>query len=165
MYEYTPKFEKKKEKLLSLFIIALSVILYVVAASGKLPSPGIFQMLSLCGITAGILLLSMYVLRRYTYRIEAREEGSEELDFVIVEYTGKRGITVCRVSLSSVIEVVRLTEQTKPVLQQAKKGKHFYNYTGVLFDEEQYCAHLEECGETFFVYFCPDEKLLKYLNR
>ena len=165
MYEYTPKFEKKREKLLAIFVIGLSVIVYAISATGLLPFPGIFQMLAVCGITAGILILTMYVLPHYTYRIEPREEGSGALDFVIVEYTGRRSITVCRVSVSSVIEVVCVTKETKATIDQAKKGKHFYNYTGVLFDEVRYCAHLEENGESFFVYFCPDAKLLQYLNQ
>ena len=156
MYVYSPKFEKKKEKLLSLFLAVLGVALYFASQVPGAPVPGVIQILGVGCLAGAILLISMCVLRSYSYEVVEDEEGKH--DFVITEYYSRRKTVVCRMALTDVVSVV-------PLDPNWKKGKEtLYTYTGVLFDEKRYLVEMNTHGEHFFVIICADEALLDLLS-
>ena len=156
MYLYHPKFQKKKEKLLAWFLVALGVVLYITSRYPKAPIPGVLQIIGVCALAGSILIVSMYILRSYSYEIiEGEEEGKR--DFLITEHYSRRKTVVCRVGLSDVVSVV-------PYDQNRKKEKNtVYTYTGILFDEKRYLLEMQANGEHFFVIICADETLLNLL--
>ena len=155
MYVYSPKFEKKKEKLLSLFLAVLGVALYFASQFPGAPVPGVIQILGVGCLAGAILLISMCVLRSYSYEVVEDEEGKH--DFVITEYYSRRKTVVCRMALTDVVSVV-------PLDPNWKKGKEtLYTYTGVLFDEKRYLVEMNTHGEHLFVIICADEALLGLL--
>jgi hypothetical protein len=156
MYVYSPKFEKKKEKLLSLFLAVLGVALYFASQFPGAPVPGVIQILGVGCLAGAILLISMCVLRSYSYEVVEDEEGKH--DFVITEYYSRRKTVVCRMALTDVVSVV-------PLDPNWKKGKEtLYTYTGVLFDEKRYLVEMNTHGEHLFVIICADEALLDLLS-
>jgi hypothetical protein len=156
MYVYSPKFEKKKEKLLSLFLAVLGVALYFASQFPGAPVPGVIQILGVGCLAGAILLISMCVLRSYSYEVVEDEEG--KTDFVIAEHYSRRKTVVCRVALADVVSVV-------PLDPDWKKGKEtLYTYTGVLFDEKRYLVEMNTHGEHLFVIICADEALLDLLS-
>jgi hypothetical protein len=156
MYVYSPKFEKKKEKLLSLFLAVLGVALYFASQFPGAPVPGVIQILGVGCLAGAILLISMCVLRSYSYELLEGEEG--KTDFVIAEHYSRRKTVVCRVALADVVSVV-------PLDPNWKKGKEtLYTYTGVLFDEKRYLVEMNTHGEHLFVIICADEALLDLLS-
>ena len=158
MYEYHPKFKKKKEKLLAWFFAALGVVLYFSAQFPGAPVPGVIQILAICSFAGCILILSMCVLRSYSYEIvEGNEEGMR--DFVITEHYSRRKTVVCRVGLDDIISVIQLDPKWKK-----EKGTTLYTYTGVLYDETRYLVEMQAHGEHFFVIICADQTLLKLLT-
>lgn len=156
MYVYHPQFKKKKEKLLAWFLVALGIVLYITSQYPGAPIPGVLQILGVCSLAGSILLVSMYILRSYSYElVEGEEEG--KTDFVITEYYSRRKTVVCRVGLEDIVSVV-------PLDPNWKKGKEtLYTYTGVLYDEKRYLAQMQAHGEHFFVIICADETLLNLL--
>ena len=156
MYAYHPKFQKKKEKLFSLAMAVLGVVLYASSQIPNAPLPGIIQILGVCALAGSILLISMCILRSYSYEL-VRGEG-EEADFVITEYYSRRKTVVCRVGLDDVISVVPYDPNWK------KEKNTVYSYTGVLFDEKRYLLEMQAHGEHFYVIICADETLLKLLT-
>ena len=156
MYAYHPKFQKKKEKLFSLAMAVLGVVLYASSQIPNAPLPGIIQILGVCALAGSILLISMCILRSYSYEL-VRGEG-EEVDFVITEYYSRRKTVVCRVGLDDVISVVPYDPNWK------KEKNTVYSYTGVLFDEKRYLLEMQAHGEHFYVIICADETLLKLLT-
>jgi hypothetical protein len=155
MYVYSPKFEKKKEKLLSLFLAVLGVALYFASQFPGAPVPGVIQILGVGCLAGAILLISMCVLRSYSYEVVEDEEGKH--DFVITENYSRRKTVVCRMALTDVVSVV-------PLDPNWKKGKEtLYTYTGVLFDEKRYRVEMNTHGEHLFVIICADEALLDLL--
>ena len=155
MYLYSPKFEKKKEKLLSLFLAVLGVALYFASQFPGAPVPGVIQILGVGCLAGAILLISMCVLRSYSYELLEGEEG--KTDFVIAEHYSRRKTVVCRVALADVVSVV-------PLDPNWKKGKEtLYTYTGVLFDEKRYLVEMNAHGEHFYVVICADETLMNLL--
>lgn len=156
MYVYRPTFSKKKEKLLAWFLTALGLVLYITSQFPGVPVPGLIQILGLCSLAGMILLVSMCVLRSYSY--EVVEDGEGKHDFIITEYYSRRKTVVCRVALADVVSVV-------PLDPNWKKGKEtLYTYTGVLFDEKRYLVEMNTHGEHLFVIICADEALLALLS-
>ena len=157
MYAYHPKFQKKKEKILTWFLVALGVVLYITSQYPAAPVPGILQILGVCSLAGSILIVSMCILRSYSYEIvEGEEEGTR--DFVITEHYSRRKTVVCRVGLGDVVSVKELDPKWKK-----KKENALYTYTGILFDEKRYLVEMQAHGEHFFVIICADETLLNFL--
>ncbi len=158
MYAYHPKFQKKKEKLLAWFLVALGVALYIASQYPGAPVPGLIQILGVGCLAGTILLVSMCVLRSYSYELV---QGEEKTDFIITEYYSRRKTVVCRVGLDDIGWVAPYTSELKDTIS---KEKHkVYSYTGVLFDENRFIVEMNAHGEYFFVIICADETLLKLL--
>ena len=163
MYAYRPQFEKKKEKLLSLSLALVGVVLYGSSQIPGAPFPGLIQILGIAFLAVAILLISMCIMRRYDYVLEADENG--KTDFIITEYYGRRTMVVCRVRLSDVCSVLPITKDTEEQRKALKKEGTHYSYTGVLFDEKRYLVEMHAHGEHVFVTICADERLVELLSR
>ena len=103
IYEYAPQFPKRRERLLCLFFLFLGAALFLSTYLPEIPVRWVFQLLAVASFTAMIMILGMYLMRRYVYTV-TEGEGSEP-DFVITEYYGRRKTVVSRVSVSSVRSV------------------------------------------------------------
>ena len=156
MYAYHPKFQKKKEKLLAWFLVALGVVFYITSQYPAAPIPGVLQIVGIGSLAGSILVVSMYILRSYSYELVEGEEG--KTDFVITEYYSRRKMVVCRVGLDCIASVVPFDPNRK------KEKNTVYTYTGVLFDEKRYLVEMNAHGEHFFVIICADETLLNFLS-
>ena len=158
MYAYHPRFKKKKEKLLAWFLVALGVVLYITSQYPGAPIPGILQIISIGSLAGSILLVSMCILRSYSYEIvEGEEEGTR--DFVITEHYSRRKTVVCRVGVDDVVSVQELAPNWK------KGQEALYTYTSILFDEKRYLVEMQAHGEHFYVIICADETLLNLLAK
>ncbi len=157
MYVYHPQFKKKKEKLLAWFLVALGVVLYITSQYPAAPVPGVIQILAVCCFAGSILVVSMYILRSYSYELIQGEE--ENIDFVITEHYSRRKTVVCRVGLNDLVSVRLLDSNWK------REKETVYTYTGVLFDEKRYLLEMNAHGEHFFVIICADETLLNLLAK
>ncbi len=157
MYAYSPKFAKKKEKLLAWFLVALGVALYITSQFPGVPVPGLIQILGIGALAGMILLVSMCILRSYSYELVEGEEG--KIDFVITEHYSRRKTVVCRVGLDDIVSVTPLDPNQK------KEKQTVYTYTGVLFDEKRYLVEMNAHGEHLFVIICADETLLNLLAK
>ena len=155
MYVYHPDFKKKKEKLLAWFLVALGAALYVASQFPSVPVPGVIQILGVGALAGCILIVSMYILRSYSYEITEDEDGKR--DFLITEHYSRRKTVVCRVGLEDVISVVPYDPNWK------KEKQTVYTYTGVLFDEDRYLVEMNTHGEHIFVIICADQSLLELL--
>ena len=157
-YEYVPTLPKKKEKLLSLFLLLLGAALFLGSMLPGLSLPWILQLLSFAFFVAFVMVFSLCIMRSYVYTVEEGREG--ELDFIITEHYGRRRTVVCRVALSSVISADAACTKVE---KRAADEKRFV-YTGVLFDVPRSLVRIEEAGERFSVCICADDALLRLLN-
>lgn len=163
MYEYHPQFKKKKEKLLACFLAALGVVLYFSARIPGVLIPGVIQILAVCSFAGSILVISMCVLRSYSYQLTEGEDG--RIDFLITEFYSRRKTVVCRVGLEEIVSVVPF-EKSAQCKTKAEKGKEkVYTYTAILFDEKRYCVEIHTQEEQIFVIICADEALLNLLDK
>ena len=161
MYSYRPSFDKKKEKLLTLILAVFGAIMFGVGSLPLQVPPILFQLAAIAGFCGMVMVISLCLMRRYTYEICENEGGTH--DFIITEYYGRRVTVVCRVARSAVQSVLPLREDTKAQFSKLKKERTVYTYTGVLFGEDQYLLGIEAYGERFFVRICADEALIRCL--
>lgn len=161
MYLYHPQFTKKKEKLLAWFLVALGLVLYITSRYPGAPIPGVLQILGVCLLAGSILIVSMYVLRSYSYELVEGEGG--KTDFIIAEHYSRRKTVVCRVGLDDIGWVALYKSELKDTIS---KEKHkVYSYTGVLFDEKRFIVEMNAHGEHFYVIICADETLANLLAK
>lgn len=163
MYEYHPQFKKKKEKLLACFLAALGVVLYFSARIPGVLIPGVIQILAVCSFAGSILVISMCVLRSYSYQLTEGEDG--RIDFLITEFYSRRKTVVCRVGLDEVISVAEIDTSKQGKAKSEKEKEKVYTYTGVLFDEKRYRVEICTQNERIFVIICADQTLLDILAK
>ncbi len=133
-----PKKEKKAQWLS--FSCILSGIL-LMGISSVIEYRVIFQLIAVILVVAGIQLLVRFVLSDYRYIIDDRDDGTAEL--FVYQKQGKRDVLVCRISLSSVVEM--FTRGTKKAEVKAR-----YNYTqnlgavghSLVFDDGDKCVEV-----------------------
>ncbi len=165
MYEYAPRFKKKKEKTLCWFFALIGCLLVLLPSflGDALPLPAVVQALGVGCIAVMILIFSLVVSKHYIYSIaEADEDGNA--DFLITECAGPRRTVVCRVSTTSVLEVIPVTEESRKIYASRASGMRQYHYTGVLFGEDRRYLKIEEGGETFLVQICATDDLILRLT-
>jgi len=167
MYEYSPTLTKRKERLISILLLFLGLCLFGFSQVEGIPFPIIYQALGLFSLTATIILISRYLMRRYVYSIVPRENGPADgvPDFVVTEYYGRRISVVCRVSLADVEEILPITKETKKTVREKQKGRLFYDYTADLFSQNRYLLTITDGEHRFSARLLADEELLKWLKK
>lgn len=168
MYEYTPKRKKTREILTALMIFGVGIVIYYLSQIPGVRYPVFYQMGTLVLAAVSVLIVGRYVMRNYTYRIEARDGDPYARDLVVVEHYGRRDTTVCRVGLEEIRWVVRPGKNNRKELAAKRKGKRTYRYTAE-FSAPDLCAveaRAEEsaAGESIFLWICADEALFDLLS-
>lgn len=162
MYEYAPKFLKRKEKQVTYGLFGVGAVLFVVSSIAGFPVPWVFQILGLAALGGAIYIYSACLARTYVYRVEDR--GRETPDLIVTERVGKRVQTVCRISLASVEAVLTVGRESKEERAKKRTGRQYFSYTGVLFDEVRYDVLATECDVPLLIRICADETLLAFLG-
>ena len=150
--------------LLSLF---LGLSLFGFSQIKSIPFPVIYQLLGLVSLTAFIILVSRYMMRRYVYRVEPRSDGtpSEAPDFVVTEYYGRRVSVVCRVSVAAIEEILPITRENRKEIKEKQNGRLFYDYTADLYSQNRYLVTVTDGEHRFCARILADEELLKWLGK
>ncbi len=166
MYEYTPNRKKTRELITALTLTGVAIAVYYVSQIPKIPYPVLFQLGAVFLLVGAIILITRFVMRSFTCRVEPTDAGVA--DFVIVEHYGRRDTVVCRISLDQVRSVERPDRQNRQALAEKQKGKRVYHYTAE-FSAPDLCvveaAEEDTSGNeiTVFIRICADETLFDIL--
>ncbi len=163
MYQYTPKRTgAKANRLILLFFAGAAALMLITMLVPTVPFRWVFQLISLCLLTAAIFLVTRYITKLFFYQIE---DG--DLTVMETDTRGKKRITVCRVGISSVIRCEHLTESAKisAALADLKKQKiKLFDYTADLLPAESILLVVNEGGEDLAIRLSFDETLLTLLT-
>ena len=165
MGEYTSTARKGKEIATAAMLFGVAFGVFYLSRIPNIRFPVLFQLLAVLLLTVAVIIITRYVMRRYTCRVEAGETG--KTDFVIIEHYGKRDTVVCRVYASQVLSAVRLTNAAWKESAERRKGKKFYRYTASFSDPDRVLAEVSigtNGNETFFLEFAADETFLELLR-
>ena len=166
LYEYEPLEPKRKELLLSLGLLGVALFLLGLSQIPGLPFPAAFQFGMMLFLAASIMVYTRYISRRYSYRVEPCDNGTEMTppDFTVTEYYSRRTTVVCRISLSDIAEVTRVTSQNRKQLAAAVKGKRVYHYTCHMAPQNLTLLTVNDGEGVFYIRIQTDEKLFSILQ-
>lgn len=164
MGEYTSTAKKGREIATALMLSGVAIGVFYLSKIPGMPIPVLFQLLAVLLLVGAVLIVTRYVMRRYTCRLEERSNGT--IDFVVVEHYGKKDTVVCRIYAQQILSATRRTKQSWKENAAKRKGKRVYHYTASFSDPERVFAEVrtEEGEETFFLEFAANEEFLKLLQ-
>ena len=150
-------------------ILLLSLLLAVIAAAavclfgGSLLGSlkGITEIIGLFALAFAVLVASRYLLKDYVYRLEEAENG--DVDLTVTELQGKRRVTVCRIGLSAVEEILTETPETRKAMKERLKGMKRYDYCIDLVPSRSLYLLFRDRDETVSVRLIPDERMERIL--
>ena len=157
MREYTcaPIHRSRRAYLSVLGCVLFAVALWTVPGLFSLSHRPLWLCASLFALTAALLITTRYLVRRYVYRLIAREDGG--FDFVVLEISGKRTVCVCRVSTDSFRTITRE--------EKGKRVRPTYDWStdlgarGYLLTLTDGEGRFFEEGEEITVRFSPDREM------
>ncbi len=160
-YTYAPIFKKVREKAMALLLLALAVALFVSSKMPRVPIPALWQAAALVSLMFSILLVTQYLLKRYTYAIE---DANGARDLIITEYNRSRARVVCRVALTDIEEVRQLNPSDRKSGRLPRTAGRLYSYVGSLEAPMLLLLKMCEGGETVYVKIASDEALFRLLS-
>ena len=154
MYEIQPKKTNELGRNLALVLFFGGALAMYFSTLPNLPLRPVMQMISILVLAFSLMLLGRYVFKSFSYAIIENDAG--KLDFTITELKRRSRITLTRVSLSGLSEIIPLDEKPKKLLAEKKKGRKSFNYCVDLCPRESYLILCEECGEKFAIRISKD---------
>ena len=166
MYEYDPRSSKKAEKTLLFAMLGLSAVLFLLAEIPHILFPFFYQLVAFLLLIGAILLTSRCIHRRFTYRVEPREDTPEceLLDLVITEHHSHHASVVCRISVGDIEEIKPLTPQNRKEVSVMLRKKRVYYYTAQLFASNAYLLTVRDEDEIFYIRLLADSQLLSLMK-
>ncbi len=164
-YEYDPKSDKKREKLAMMGLLILAAALFGFSQIPSLPYPSLAQLLMVFSLVGVVMLVSRCLLRRFLYAVVPSDTGViGARDFVITEYYGNHVSVVCRISVSDIAEVTRLTHENRKEISQKLRQQRVYYYTAQLWGDGFYLLTVRDEDEVFYIRILADTELLDTLE-
>lgn len=166
MYRYTPQEPKRREATVTVALLLLASATIAVSKIPNILFPMLLQLVGLCLLAVFLLFTVTYLLRRYIYCIEPRDDGivTDSPDFVILQQQGKRIGTVCRISVSDVESAVRITKENRRVLAKQIRGGRIYHYADRINPPNLYLLTVRDGDRRFYIRILADERLLTYFS-
>lgn len=164
MYEITAaRTNKKAQGLILLFFIGAVALLIVTVPLRGMPFLWIIQLFAILLLVGAVFLVTRYMARSYIYGIDESESG-RDLYVVEVSSGGRRRVTVCRVSLSSIgsVSVSDGKDEAWRALRADKR--RLFDYRPDIAPERSILISSDEGGERIGILLGYDEKLEKILD-
>ncbi|MBE6684607.1 MAG: hypothetical protein E7592_03010 [Ruminococcaceae bacterium] len=173
MYIYQKKIQPKNisAKITSALCLVCGAALLILAQAGYIAIPILAQLLGLVLWVAAVYIASAYLLRDYTYSVQANSKVgendtlSEIYDFIVYENKGKKSVKVCHIELKDITLVRKITpESKKNSTNEQKNIKRFvYNTQFAASQKIEILANIS--SEDYSVTVTYDEELLSVLQK
>ncbi len=164
IFEFIPKKNTNKlTAMVGLLLMGSAVMFLVTMIYEEMPYRWAIQLLGMGMLAMMIFVVSRYLMKNFAYAVIESEEGN---DFTVTELQGKRSVTVCRIAMSSVEQVIvveqndRQADTTLKNMVKAQKRKMF-NYCADLFTDKYICVLSNESGTHIAIKLTYDESLEK----
>ena len=169
MYQYIPpKRNQKAQKIIGILFLG-GILLLFLPSLLQIPFRSFFQVCGVGCLTGSVFLVTRYVTKSFLYRVEANDDGS--LDFTVTEIqNNKRQITVCRIALSDIRDIVTVKQADRAAVNAVKERirkeqrRSFYYCPELAPSEACYLFVSEPSSGLLVVVINPDETLLRILE-
>lgn len=166
MYEYTPIYTRKKELLTVAALLAVAVTLFAVSRLPWAPLPALWQLAAFVLFTGAILVTVRFLMKGYTYRVSLEGEGVDRVpEFTVIEQSGRRVQTVCRILLSDIVEAERVTKENRASLRADRRGKNTWQYYAELAAPDLCQLTVQDGEDHYFLLLQADERLLSFFKK
>lgn len=165
MIEYTSTAKKTREILTALMLFGLAIGIYYLSQIPNFPVPVVFQLVSILLLVFSVLIITRFVMRRFTCRLQPGD--GESFDFEVIEHYGKRNTTVCRINANQIFSAARLTKQLRKETKENRKGKRTYHYTGSFPNADRALLEVREnnAETSYFLVLEINDSFLEKLNQ
>ena len=160
-YSFHAKSTNDLAKRLSVTLFVAAFLLLAVIFVFSVPYAGFIEGICVVLLTFAVLLLTRFVYKSFIYRVVMRDDG--RFDLTVTERYGKGETTVCRVALSGIERIEKLTDKNKKELRAAAKGRKSFSYCPDILSKDEYWVFVTECSEELLIKLAPDEELLAIL--
>ena len=134
MFKKVIKHKNTPAKISALLCLVCGAALFFMAGNGVIAIPALAQALSIILIVAAIYIAASYLLREYTYSIEADlhsdedDESLERYGFIITEAKGKKQVKVCHLNMTDITEVRVIDPKNRKIVRSERKNMKRYTY-------------------------------------
>ncbi len=150
-YSYSPPRGDKVSTVITYALVGAAALLIVFGEIFTDIKP-IFQASGFGALLLSVMFFSKYLLSGYTYTVTVSEDG-ESADLVVVENSGKRNRTVCRVCATD-----------SRIFKAKKPGGRVWDYRPSPFVTDHWVFTVSERDGGGFIRFCPDRRMLDILR-
>ncbi len=166
MYQYEPKSKKVREKTILLILLLIAVAAFASANIPGILFPSLLQLFAVFALVGVVMIVSRCLLRRFVYQVGPREDAPEgtPYDLVITEIYGNRREVVCRIALTDIREITRITRENRKEISAITKRKRVYHYTEELFPEDYRMLTVEMEEEVFYIKIAANEDLIAAIS-
>ncbi len=173
LYECAARKNFKKITGIVMILVSIAALMFLIpSVFREMPYRWMLQLLGFACLSAIIYITVKYITKSYAYAIEKKKDGT--LDLIVVELlsSGKRKLTVCRISLKNVEQVYILDKRndtdkikSQRLLESARAEKRsVFNYYQDMAPSSMCYVLATECDEPLMIKLAPDEKLFEYLS-
>lgn len=164
MYSFSPKRSNNVALFVTIAFLIASVIFFgTPIAFEDMAFGGVSQTLGVICMALALVIITRFFTKSFLYEIREDEEGAHDL--CVSEYQGKRGVTVCRISLSGIERAEICADKAKRAeLDRKAKGKKVYSYLADIAPDKYICLFATECGEELVIKLAFDERLFEIVS-
>ena len=171
MHQWIPqKSNETARNMILLLFCGAFALLALTSLFGDIPFRWAFQTVALLLLTAAIFLVTRYMTKRFTYRIEPDGEDAYDLTVIESSANGKRAVTVCRIGLHHVAKASLLDlsdgGESLAAWNSFKKGrKKIHDYRVDLRPTVFLLLTVKEGGEELYILLSHEKELSELLLR
>ncbi len=162
IFEFIPKKNTQKlTTMIGLLLMGAAVMFLITMLNADMPYRWAIQLLGLGMLAMMIFIVTRYLMKNFAYAVLRTDDGD---DFTVTELQGRRAVTVCRIAMSSVEQVIVVEQNDRQAdtalknMVKAQKRKMF-NYCADLFTDKYICVLSNEGGVDIAIKLTYDESL------
>ncbi len=162
IFEFIPKKNTNKlSAITGLLLMGAAVMFLVTMLYEEMPYRWAVQLLGICLLSMMLFIATRYLMKSFEYAVIKTDDGE---DFTVTELQGKRAVTVCRIGMSSVEQIIIVEQndrQADTVLKSTLKSqkRKVFNYCADMFADKYICLLSNEGGAALAIKLSYDESL------
>ena len=168
LYNKTIKPQNRAAKSISVLCFLIGAVLFTSAANIFKSGAAIAQLVGVLLLTVAIYVISVYLVRQYTYSVERNETQEDSVketyDFIITERRYGKALKVCHFKLADITCVRVVDAENKKQVTEERKNKLRYTYNTEFAPKRSIEISASLDDESYSIIITYDNELLRALK-